>query len=325
MKKPQASMMLSGAVYWAERPPDRRGPLYDQPFGVGSGLADQSEKFTIAAPIYPRRVARGHSQHGCASRCQRYGLAGHLAAEGKIRHIGLSEAGPGTIRRAHAVHPVTALQSEYCPWTRDPEAKVLPLLRELGIGFVAYSPLAHGFLTGNIRSTDDLADDDWRTTNPRFTGYNFQPSLRIADEVEAIAAEARLEARWRRLGHCHPAHRSEHRLAVTRFARGLPSSTPGPGLPVCTRGSSARRRDGSDRDLAFSELFPVAGVAETAWNREDPGQARQRHQVIRRPKRRSASRRKEPVRQTGNRPRGRSAAAGSSSKKGSGPNETRMP
>ena len=118
------------------------------------------------------------------------GALAELVTEGKIRHIGLSEAGPAKIRRAHAVHPVAALQTEYSLWTRDVEAELLPLLRELGIGFVPYSPLGHGFLTGQIRSTDQLADDDWRKTNPRFTGENFQRNLRIVDEVEAVAAEA---------------------------------------------------------------------------------------------------------------------------------------
>src|SRR5579859_5221901 len=117
------------------------------------------------------------------------GALAKLVAEGKIRYIGLSEAGPETIRRAHRVHPVAALQTEYSLWTRDPEAELLPLLRELGIGFVPYSPLGHGFLTGQIRSVDDLSADDWRKTNPRFTGENFQRNLRIVDEVEAIAAE----------------------------------------------------------------------------------------------------------------------------------------
>src|SRR5689334_4022721 len=109
------------------------------------------------------------------------GTLADLVTEGKIGHIGLSEAGPTTIRRAHAVHPVTALQSEYSLWTRDAEPEVLPLLRELGIGFVAYSPLGHGFLTGAIRSTDQFAADDWRATNPRFTGENFQRHLALAD------------------------------------------------------------------------------------------------------------------------------------------------
>jgi len=118
------------------------------------------------------------------------GILSELVAEGKVRHIGLSEAGPDTIRRANAVHPITALQTEYSLWTRDPEAELLPLLRELGIGFVPYSPLGHGFLTGAIRSPEQLAGDDWRKTNPRFTGENFQRNLRLVEEVEAVASEA---------------------------------------------------------------------------------------------------------------------------------------
>jgi len=117
------------------------------------------------------------------------GVLAELVAEGKVLHIGLSEAGPDTIRRAHAVHPVAALQTEYSLWTRDPEAELLPLLRELGIGFVPYSPLGHGFLTGELRSPEDLADDDWRKTNPRFAPGNFEQNLRIVDEVAAVAAE----------------------------------------------------------------------------------------------------------------------------------------
>jgi aryl-alcohol dehydrogenase-like predicted oxidoreductase len=117
------------------------------------------------------------------------GALAELVAEGKIRHIGLSEAGPDTIRRAHAVHPITALQSEYSLWTRDPETWSLPVLRELGIGFVAYSPLGRGMLTGKVRSIDDLADSDFRKTNPRFTQENFQRNLSSADEVRSIADE----------------------------------------------------------------------------------------------------------------------------------------
>src|SRR4029434_10348883 len=98
------------------------------------------------------------------------GALADLIAQGKVRHIGLSEAGPTTIRRAHAVHPLAALQTEYSLWTRDPEAELLPLLLELCIGCVPSSPLGHGFLTGKIRSPDELADNDWRKTNPRFTG-----------------------------------------------------------------------------------------------------------------------------------------------------------
>ncbi|MDT7647818.1 MAG: hypothetical protein QOC75_4818 [Pseudonocardiales bacterium] len=118
------------------------------------------------------------------------GALAELVAEGKIRHIGLSEAGAETIRRAQAVHPITALQTEYSLWTRDPEAEILPLVRELGIGFVAYSPLGRGFLTGAIRSTDQFARDDFRANNPRFAAGNFEQNLRIVDEVTAVAREA---------------------------------------------------------------------------------------------------------------------------------------
>ncbi|WP_297847184.1 aldo/keto reductase [Mycobacterium sp.] len=112
-----------------------------------------------------------------------------LVAAGKIRHIGLSEVGVETIRRAHAVHPVTAVQSEYSLWTRDQEEAILPSLRELGIGFVAYSPLGRGFLTGTVRSTQELPDTDYRKTNPRFFDDNFQHNLRCADEVRDISAD----------------------------------------------------------------------------------------------------------------------------------------
>jgi len=117
------------------------------------------------------------------------GALAELVVEGKVLHIGLSEASPSTIRRAHAVHPLAALQTEYSLWERDPEAELLPLLRELGIGFVPYSPLGHGFLTGQIRSVDDIPDDDWRKTNPRFTGENFERNLRVVAEVESVGRE----------------------------------------------------------------------------------------------------------------------------------------
>jgi aryl-alcohol dehydrogenase-like predicted oxidoreductase len=118
------------------------------------------------------------------------GALADLVAAGKIRHIGLSEAWVDNIRRAHAVHPITALQSEYSLWTRDPEEQVLPVLRELGIGFVPYSPLGRGFLTGQITSVDDFEEGDGRKGNPRFLGENFDHNLRLVDEVKAIAAEA---------------------------------------------------------------------------------------------------------------------------------------
>jgi aryl-alcohol dehydrogenase-like predicted oxidoreductase len=116
------------------------------------------------------------------------GVLAELVAEGKIRGYGLSEAAPDTVRRAHAVHPVSAVQTEYSLWSRDPEAELLPLLRELGIGFVPYSPLGRGFLTGAIRSTDQLDASDFRLSNPRFE--NLDANLAIVDAVEAVAQDA---------------------------------------------------------------------------------------------------------------------------------------
>jgi aryl-alcohol dehydrogenase-like predicted oxidoreductase len=115
------------------------------------------------------------------------GAMADLVEAGKVRHLGLSEAAPDTIRRAHAVHPITALQTEYSLWTRDPEAEILPTVRELGIGFVPYSPLGRGFLTGRFRSPDDLAEDDWRRNNPRFRGENFRRNLHLVEHVKELA------------------------------------------------------------------------------------------------------------------------------------------
>jgi aryl-alcohol dehydrogenase-like predicted oxidoreductase len=117
------------------------------------------------------------------------GAMAELVRAGKIRHIGLSEAGPATIRRAAAVHPIAALQTEYSLWTRDPEDEILPTTREFGIAFIAYSPLGRGFLTGQYKRFEDLAPDDYRRSSPRFQGENFQKNLDLVARVEAIAKE----------------------------------------------------------------------------------------------------------------------------------------
>ncbi len=117
------------------------------------------------------------------------GAMAELVREGKVRHIGLSEAAPQTIRRAHATHPIAALQTEYSLWTRDPEREILPTVRELGIGFVAYSPLGRGFLTGRFKKFEDLREDDTRRNHPRFQGENFDRNLQLVRVVEEIARE----------------------------------------------------------------------------------------------------------------------------------------
>jgi aryl-alcohol dehydrogenase-like predicted oxidoreductase len=129
------------------------------------------------------------------------GAMAELVQAGKVRYLGLSEASADTIRRAHAVHPITAVQSEYSLWTRDPEDQVLATLRELGIGLVAYSPLGRGFLTGKIRSLDDLPEDDWRRTNPRFQAAALRENLQLADQVTELAEQrqvtpAQLAVAW---------------------------------------------------------------------------------------------------------------------------------
>jgi aryl-alcohol dehydrogenase-like predicted oxidoreductase len=117
------------------------------------------------------------------------GAMADLVKAGKVRYLGMSEAGPQTIRRAHRVHPLSALQSEYSLWTLDPEDEVLPAVRELGIGFVAYSPLGRGFLTGRFRHPEDLAENDFRRHSPRFQGENFMKNLDLVDQVDRIAKE----------------------------------------------------------------------------------------------------------------------------------------
>jgi len=171
-------------------------------FGFSFEGADMSDRGVDGSPENARRVCEESLRRLGTDHIDLYyqhrvdpdvpieetvGAMGELVAAGKVRYIGLSEAAPETIRRAHATHPLTAVQSEYSLWTRDPEDEVLPTLRELGIGFVPYSPLGRGFLTGQIRSLDELPEDDWRRTNPRFQEEAFAENLRLADRVMELA------------------------------------------------------------------------------------------------------------------------------------------
>src|SRR3954454_468585 len=122
------------------------------------------------------------------------GAMKELVEAGKVRYLGLSEASPETIRRAHAIHPITALQTEYSLWSRDPEAEILPTVRELGVGFVAYSPLGRGFLSGRFRSPSDFPDDDFRRHHPRFQGENFERNMQLVERVEELASEKGVSA-----------------------------------------------------------------------------------------------------------------------------------
>jgi aryl-alcohol dehydrogenase-like predicted oxidoreductase len=180
------------------------------------------------------------------------GAMAQLVRAGKVRHLGLSEASATTLKRAAAVHPIAALQSEYSLWTRDVEAQILPLCRELGVGFVPYAPLGRGFLTGAIRSLDDLAPDDWRRTNPRFAGENLQHNLALADTVKQLAQERG----------CTPAQ-----LALAWLLGRAPDIVPIPGTRSIARleeNAGAVKLQLSAQELARIDvaLAPIAAVGE---------------------------------------------------------------
>jgi aryl-alcohol dehydrogenase-like predicted oxidoreductase len=173
-------------------------------FGIRRDADDATKRGVDGSPAYVRQAAEASLRRLGLDHIDLYyqhrvdpdtpieetvGAMAELVAEGKVRALGLSEASPETIRRAHAVHPISALQTEYSIWSRDPEATIIPTLRELGIGFVPYSPLGRGFLTGKVRSLDDLDDDDFRRFQPRFQGDNLEANVRIVEVVDAIAAE----------------------------------------------------------------------------------------------------------------------------------------
>jgi aryl-alcohol dehydrogenase-like predicted oxidoreductase len=173
-------------------------------FGIVRDPSDPTKRGVNGRPEYVRKACEGSLQRLGVDHIDLYyqhrvdpdtpieetvGAMARLVQDGKVRYLGLSEAAPATIRRAQATHPITALQTEYSLWSRDPEEEVLPACRELGIGFVAYSPLGRGFLTGQIKSPDDLAPADVRRGHPRFQGENFQRNLDLVTRVQEIARE----------------------------------------------------------------------------------------------------------------------------------------
>jgi aryl-alcohol dehydrogenase-like predicted oxidoreductase len=173
-------------------------------FGIVRDPDDPTARGVSGRPEYVRQAAEGSLRRLGVDHIDLYyqhrvdpdtpieetiGAMAELVQEGKVRHLGMSEAGPETLRRASAVHQITALQTEYSLWSRDPEDEILPTCRELGIGFVAYSPLGRGFLTGAIQSIDDLAQDDYRRSSPRFQGENFDRNLALVGTIQELAAD----------------------------------------------------------------------------------------------------------------------------------------
>jgi aryl-alcohol dehydrogenase-like predicted oxidoreductase len=200
---------------------DMYGPFTNERL-VGRAIADRRDRVVVATKFGNERREDGswigvngkpdYVRQACEASLQRLGIdqidlyyqhrvdrevpieetvgaMAELVAQGKVRYLGLSEAAPETIRRAHAVHPISALQTEYSLWSRDPEEQILPTIRELGIGFVAYSPLGRGFLSGRFRSPEDIPEDDYRRNHARFQGENFQRNLQLVARVEEIAGE----------------------------------------------------------------------------------------------------------------------------------------
>lgn len=174
-------------------------------FGIVRDPANPDRRGVDGSPAYVRKSVEGSLQRLGIETIDLYyqhrvdpstpieetvGAMARLVEEGKVRYLGLSEAAPATIERAHAVHPITALQTEYSLWTRDPEPELLPTCRRLGIAFVAYSPLGRGFLTGAIKSPDDFEPGDYRRNSPRFQGENFTRNLELVDKVKQLAAQA---------------------------------------------------------------------------------------------------------------------------------------
>jgi aryl-alcohol dehydrogenase-like predicted oxidoreductase len=170
------------------------GNVRDPKTGEFKGVNGKAEYVRQACDASLKRLGLDHIDLYYQHRVDRQtpieetvGAMKELVAAGKVKYLGLSEAAPATIRRAAKVHPIAALQTEYSLWTRDPEDEVLPTCRELGISFVAYSPLGRGFLTGQIKSQSDLAPDDWRRNHPRFVGENFQKNLDLVKRIESMA------------------------------------------------------------------------------------------------------------------------------------------
>jgi aryl-alcohol dehydrogenase-like predicted oxidoreductase len=187
------------------------------------------------------------------------GAMAELVRAGKVRYLGLSEAAAATIRRAHAVHPISALQTEFSLWSRDPETELFPTLRELGIGFVAYSPLGRGFLTGRFRRPEDLPPDDWRRENPRFQGENFQRNLALVDALERFAAKKGVKASQLALSWVLSRGRDIVAIPGTKHLRYLEENAAAAGIRLTAEELAELDRI-APRGVAAGARYPEAGM-----------------------------------------------------------------
>jgi len=254
--------------------PHRKAVVIATKFGITRTLDDPTKRGINGRPEYVKQACEAslkrlgtdvidlYYQHRVDPLVpieETIGAMKRLVEEGKVRFLGMSEAAPGTIRRAHAVHPITALQTEYSLWNRDPEEELLPTLRELGIGFVAYSPLGRGFLTGQITSIDDLAPNDVRRNFPRFQGGNFTKNLDLVARIHAMAKEkdrtpAQLALSWllAQGGDVVPIPGTKTR---TRLAENLGATE-----ITLTKAELAAIDDISPRGAAAGDRYPEAGM-----------------------------------------------------------------
>jgi aryl-alcohol dehydrogenase-like predicted oxidoreductase len=187
------------------------------------------------------------------------GAMGELVAAGKVRFLGLSEASPATIRRAHAVHPISALQTEYSLFAREPESEILPTLRELGIGFVPYSPLGRGFLSGALRSLDGLAENDFRRSQPRFQGANLEANLAIVAAVEALAAEKGVTAAQLALAWVHAQGEDVVPIPGTKRRRYLEENVAALDIELGAEDLERLARSGGAQGDRYADMSPISG------------------------------------------------------------------
>ncbi len=241
-------------------------------FGIVRDLEDPTKRVVNGRPEYVRQACDGSLSRLGVDHIDLYyqhrvdpdtpieetvGAMAELVVQGKVRYLGLSEAAPATIRRAHAVHPISALQTEYSVWSRDPEAEILPTLRELGIGFVPYSPLGRGFLTGTLRSLDDLDEADFRRYQPRFQGDNLADNIAIVEAIDRLAAAKGCKPGQIALAFVHAAGRDVAPIPGTKRRRYLEENVAALGVELSEEDRAALDAVAPARGDRYADMSPL--------------------------------------------------------------------